>query len=278
MTTQWTLITYYSMSSYKNRVEMIKECVKITHQLCAYIKEQNITYNYDTIYSLIEILELEVEKKKNIVLESIGHSHISKRSISFKTMTTVAQVLYGLCDRYCVFKSNKNIEILHGSNDTEINDIKQQLKIVKLKQEEDKIVLLKTLDFLKTDISSMTEESNIKNYISNYFIQVSLMLQLHLSATDILFDVIQSAKIGLIHPSILKPKELLKQILDIKIALPSGTDLPIELRENNVQELVSLSDITIYYSNDKIVPLIYQQELTLYKLISIPVCISDNCQ
>ncbi|KAE9542584.1 hypothetical protein AGLY_002495 [Aphis glycines] len=227
--------------------------------------------------SLIEILELEAEKKKNIVLESIGHSQISKRSIPFKTITTVAQVLYGLCDRYCVSKSNKNIEILQGSNNTEINDIKQQLKIVKLKREEDRVILLKSLDFLKADINGMTMENNIKNYVSNHFIQLSLMLQLHLSATDILFDVIQSAKIGLIHPFILKPKELLNQILDIKIALPSGTNLPIELHEKNIQELVSLSDITIYYSNDKIVPLIYQQELTLYKLISIPVCISNNC-
>jgi len=108
------------------------------------------------------------------------------------------------------------------------------------------------------------------------------MLELYLSETSILFDVIQTAKLGLIHPNLISPQELLKQFLDIKIGLPSGTDLPLDLNENNVQEMMPLSDITIYYLNDKVVfvlsvPLVYQQELTLFQLIPIPSCEKNNC-
>lgn len=70
--------------------------------------------------------------------------------------------------------------------------------------------------------------------------------------------------------------------MTIKIGLPSGTDLPMELNENNVEEMMPLSDITIYYSNDKVVfvlsvPLVYQHELTLFQLIPKPNCENNNC-
>ncbi|KAF0746052.1 Envelope fusion protein [Aphis craccivora] len=122
----------------------------------------------------------------------------------------------------------------------------------------------------------------MRSFLAYHFIQINLILELYIAETDILFDVIQAAKVGLIHPSLLTPQELLKQFLNIKVGMPSGTDLPIDLNESNVQEMIPLSDITIYYSNDKIVfilniPLVYQYELTLFQLIPIPDCNDNNC-
>jgi len=143
------------------------------------------------------------------------------------------------------------------------------------------LVVIKLIDAVK-EINNMTIELNIKSYVSYHFIQAKLMLELYLSETSILFDVIQTAKLGLIHPNLLGPRELLKQFLDIKIGLPSGTDLPLDLTENNVQEMKPLSDITIYYLDDKVIfvlsiPLVYQHELTLFQLIPIPMCENNNC-
>jgi len=75
---------------------------------------------------------------------------------------------------------------------------------------------------------------------------------------------------------------LLKQFMGIKVGLHIGTDLPMEFNIKNVEEMMPLSDITIYYSNDKIifiihVPLVYQHELTLFQLIPIPNYDQNNC-
>jgi hypothetical protein len=44
---------------------------------------------------------------------------------------------------------------------------------------------------------------------------------------DTIGEIVQAAKTGQIHPSLLSPSELLEQFKDIKLGLPSGTDLPI---------------------------------------------------
>jgi hypothetical protein len=90
------------------------------------------------------------------------------------------------------------------------------------------------------------------------------------------------AKMGQLHPSLISPSELFEQLKDIKISLPTGTELPIELNITNAYELVRLSDFTVYFSNNKIVfiillPLVYQNELTLYHLISRPIYKLNDC-
>ena len=66
----------------------------------------------------------------------------------------------------------------------------------------------------------MTPEANMRSFLAYHFIQINLILELYKAETDILFDVIQAAKVGLIHPSLLTPKELLKQLLNIKVGMP----------------------------------------------------------
>lgn len=78
------------------------------------------------------------------------------------------------------------------------------------------------------ELKILTSELNIKNYLAYHFIQTNLILELYLSKTSILFNVIQIAKIGLIHPSLLKPPEFLKLFLDNKVGLPRRPDLPMD--------------------------------------------------
>jgi hypothetical protein len=100
--------------------------------------------------------------------------------------------------------------------------------------------------------------------------------------TNTLLEIIQQAKVGIIHPSLITPQEFLEHVKDIKVSLPGGTDLPTDLDITNIYELVKLSDLAIYYSNDNLVfvislPLIYQNDFILYNLIPVPVCINNDC-
>lgn len=65
--------------------------------------------------------------------------------------------------------------------------------------------------------------------ITNHFTLMNLILEQQILDTNTLFEIIQTAIMGNIHPSLLGPEELLRQFRDIKIWLPIGTDLPIEI-------------------------------------------------
>jgi len=74
-----------------------------------------------------------------------------------------------------------------------------------------------------------------------------------MAETNTFIEIIQQAKIGIIYPSLTTPQELLEHVKNIKVSLPGGTDLPIDLDLANIYELIKLSDrIAIYYANDNI--------------------------
>jgi len=64
-------------------------------------------------------LSNEAAKQKNIIYELVGHLQILKRWLTwFKAITIEAKTLLGLCDQFCVLKSNENIKTLADSNVT----------------------------------------------------------------------------------------------------------------------------------------------------------------
>ncbi|KAF0691805.1 Envelope fusion protein [Aphis craccivora] len=57
---------------------------------------------------------------------------------------------------------------------------------------------------------------------------------------NVLVEIVQSASLGQIHPSIINTKALLEQFKDIKLVLPSGTNMSLKVKANNVYDLVKL--------------------------------------
>lgn len=69
------------------------------------------------------------------------------------------------------------------------------------------------------------------------------------------------------------------QLKNIKLVLSSRTNVPVEVEYSNVYDFVKLSDLTVYYSNNIIVfifILVNQHDLSLYKLIPLPVCATGS--
>jgi len=68
-------------------------------------------------------------------------------------------------------------------------------------------------------------------------------------------EILQGARSGQIHQSLISTKELLEQFKNIKLVLPSGTNLPLEVGTiySNVYDSVKLSDLTVYFINNNIV-------------------------
>jgi hypothetical protein len=97
-------------------------------------------------------------------------------------------------------------------------------------------------------------EGALKGFqIVNNFIFINVLLAQYSMKIDTKGEIVQDAKTGQIHPSLLSPSELLEQFKDIKLGLPSGADLSIELDLENSYKLLKLSELAVYYNNDHLV-------------------------
>jgi len=219
-----------------------------------------------------------IETKKQLIFSSIGYNNRNKRNV-LTTFTKATRLLFGLCNAECIEKFDSVINRLTGSSENQLKLLEEQIKIIKINLEQ------KELNFRKVDMDlTQLKNSSIEQYMTNYLLKhfslSNLILAKHIFETNTLIEIIQMAKLGHIHPNLLAPQELLEQFRDIKISLPTGTELPIELDLISAYELLRLSDLTVYFSNNKIVfvitlPLVYQNDLTMYHLIPKPVC-NDN--
>jgi len=77
------------------------------------------------------LIAREIQNKKTLVLHSIGH--VSKRNAILGFIGKAAKLLYGICDIECIKNFNFNIQL--AQNTTQTKWIKEQFKVVKLKQE-----------------------------------------------------------------------------------------------------------------------------------------------
>lgn len=128
---------------------------------------------------------------------------------------------------------------------------------------------------------------NVTNYLfprietNKQFEIINQVMLIQMLKVNTLVEILQNARSGQLHPSLMSTKELLEQFKNIKLNLPSGTNMPLEVQHSSVYELVKLSDLTVYTNNNNLVfilniPLVYQHELSLYKLIPLPVCVPEN--
>ncbi|KAE9523210.1 hypothetical protein AGLY_016377 [Aphis glycines] len=247
---------------YKNRGPI--KIVTTTWELTAYV---NIT-TYEQRWGKIDqfINDTEVLKLKPDIVDKISKT---------------ARLLFGLCNADCMNKFNTIINRFTGTNDNQIKLIEEQIKIIRLNQDQEDLKI-KKVEITSDDLKNKTIDQFMKNYLSIHFSFANLVLTKYIYETNTLLETIQMARVGQMHPSLLPPNDLLEQLRDIKVSLPSGTELPIELDLVNAYELLRLSDLTVYCSDNRIVfiitlPLVYQNELTLYHLIPKPVCKLTNC-
>ncbi|KAF0726158.1 Integrase catalytic domain-containing protein [Aphis craccivora] len=280
ITSQWNLTAYISFAKYNEQFDYIDTIIGKTKTLCNdHERLVNSSFNCNSLLAVTDDIIDDLLRKKTQVLDSIGHV-IIKRNALLNFAAKAARLIYGICNLECIKKFNFNIGVAKNTSQSKL--IKEQIKVVQLNHNIGTRKYFNiSLDL--SDITNVTEEKQqIKNYLTKHFIQVNLLVTKHILETNTLLEIIHQAKIGVVHPSLITPQELLEHVKDIKVSLPGGTDLPTDLDISNIYELVKLSDVAIYYANDNLVfiislPLIYQNDFILYNLIPVPVCIGNDC-
>jgi hypothetical protein len=284
ITSKWDLTSYLDLTFYNNNTQATLSVINTMDSYC----DNLISYNQSaeifkclTFLRQAKILGREIESKRDAIFNTISYKHKEKRGISFKSMSKVAQLIFGTCDFNCIANAEKYIKdmVMLGVNEIKIPE--KQTKIIKITQDKESSVIKRPLG--STDESRTVGTAlEMRNTVILAYSQANLLLTQFAYETNTIFQIVQAAKIGQIHPTLLNQDQLLSQFKDVKLNLPSGTDLPLELDIANANDILKLSEIAIYHAGNNLVfkigiPLIYQHILTLYHLLPKPVCKINNC-
>lgn len=135
------------------------------------------------------------------------------------------------------------------------------------------------IDELSVTLKNITTVSNellIKNKINNILIQLEAsLLTLSFQLEDITNAVLLCSA-NIVHPYVITPTQLYRELADNHIRLRAGTNLPVSLELRNMYLILSLSRMICYYYDNKIVfvlklPLVNPQEYFVYRNLPLPI-------
>lgn len=130
-------------------------------------------------------------------------------------------------------------------------------------------------------LSQTTDKLELKSQLSLVLTSVeSIIMTLSFDIDDI-NNAILFSKMNVLHPTVLSPMQLFKE-LELHINyMPKHSELPVPLSLLNVNDIITVSDIVCYYQDNKLIfilqiPLVLSQFYNLYNLIPFPVPLDLN--
>lgn len=108
----------------------------------------------------------------------------------------------------------------------------------------------------------------------------SIIITLSFDIDDI-NNAILFSKINVLHPTVLSPMQLYKELELHANQLPRHAELPILLTLQNVNEIINISDIVCYYHDSKLIivlkiPLVLSQVYNLFQNIPLPISFDNK--
>lgn len=127
-------------------------------------------------------------------------------------------------------------------------------------------------------------EINILKFQSKLFEQAFLFeVVLNQYAYEIqnLIAIVNAALDGKVHTSVITPGNLMKELKEIKMNLPTENTLPIEIVPEAITDLLRISEITIFIQQEYLIfsiaiPLISSKEFYVYRPIPLPIWYNTN--
>ena len=292
---EWKLINYLDLDQYSTKYLTLSKLYNSTSQLCAEIR-QKLESN-DSIYicqlfsqaTLPYLYEIEINHRN--ILSSIGQSVNTNDRIRRglrNAISRLASVLYGNIENMDMEFIFSKIAQLAYTNKNNLNLVPEQIRIIQTKITENDSALTKALtnqQKLEQNIQVLSEQikRNTQN-IDKIMVRTTLleqtvlfevMLNQYAYETQNLIEIVNAALNGKLHTTILSTRKWLTELREIKINLPVGTALPLEITQEAIPDFIKLSEVTIFHKDKYLVfvikiPLVYSNEFTVYNIIPLP--------
>jgi hypothetical protein len=254
--------------------------------------------------NILKTMFQEISVQREQMYESIGR-YITEKGETTTVMSrkkrglinvvgSAMKTLFGVCDNDCANEATAEIEKIENSNERMIHILKNQTTVVKsaitdigtasgeinklYKELNEKQTLLHNKIGELINVTHTLETLVLTNRIHSIF--TALLTQYSYETTTI-NAIITAARTGVLHPSLITPRELSKHLTEIKIKLPINLNLPMGTDPSEIYELSKITKMAVFYSGNNIafvirIPLVTELELTLYKILPIPHPIEIN--
>ncbi|KAL4089004.1 hypothetical protein QTP88_024082 [Uroleucon formosanum] len=241
----------------------------------------------------------EINSNKNHVIKIVeqpkSYNTRSRRGL-INMVGRVANVLFGVCDDTDAKYFHDKIKELERSKSQlfQITETQTQImksiltnvnsSLIELEKKQGSLVdgynhLLHKTDVIEMDVGIL----KFQNALTERIALLNVILTQYAYETENLVSIVNSALLGHIHPSLLDASEFNQQLKQIKIQLPIGLGLPIDLAEKGISELLRIVEISVVYVKGILmfimeIPLIDNYDFMLYKSIPLPVKVRNRCQ
>lgn len=255
--------------------------------LCEKSKEVNESVCHNVLQPL-ESLYNDILRDFNSISHIISNDRV-KRSAWFSGVGTVLKYIFGTLNEDDAINYNNAIKTLYDNDKKLAESIKKtivvsQSAISNINQSlydinNNQIKLSNSLNTLFTDVKDISktvvQDSYKLKLINIINCLQSHMLTLSFKIEDILNSIL-FVQNNVLHPAILSPKQIYKDIYRNHKAIPKDKDLPLRLDLSNIHAIMNTANLICYYSNDKLIfvvkiPLVNVLDYKLYATIPLPI-------
>lgn len=291
----YTLLSYTNISFYHHTLQSIKNIFEKSLVMCS--KASDTLVCKDTLKlckSQIPMLESKFDTIAHLVGRQPNNDINSrKRRGIFNGASYAFNWLFGTPDAGdAKFYSDSIRDLTEKTHDVQML-MKQQIHIISsaiknynesaqsLRNNEEKLnENIKKFNLFSKSTSNSLESLSQSQIITEYLTLLFQMITQFNEEYDTIISSILFAKQNTLHPSVITPKDLKNELMQVKLS--SATQFPIPLNDyNNIYKYFSISELSVIFDNEVLIvaikiPLVQEQTYYLYNLVPLPVRHSNS--
>ena len=288
------IITYINLDSEEKKFKFINHIYEDTLSI---VKKVLATHDFDFDIQNMYLTQFKpnikmIETARNQLYQLLGHHDRAKRGW-FDFVGIIAKELFGVMDHQDAETIDEKLNEFEKSENLLASTIKHQSEVVRstiinfnntvstIKSHEEMFNNnMKTFRLALNKNAAGAEIVAFQLAADEHLMQLSHFINSLRIEYETLTNAILFSKKGILHPSIMTPEQLYKNLQDLIPKIASGLHLPIPSQVENSHLLLNIIDLVVYFYNSKLVfiikiPLLSELYFDTYKLISMPVKISN---
>lgn len=277
------VIMALDISHFKSHIDNINSTIKFAKNMCNHTLK---LMECNNVFEPLEIRQDDIEKQ----FLSISHllNPKSKRSW-FGGIGSVMKTIFGTLNEDDAVNYNNAINSLLNNEKKLMSLTKQNILVTnsvisnynntinKINSNQNKLNeaifnLTYSINNITSRNNDMQTQLNINSIIN--CLDISLMT-LSFQLDDIINSILFSSQ-NILHPALITPLQLYRELLDNHRHIPNSLELPTKLDLSSIHIITNVSSIVCFFMNNKInfvlrIPLVYNKEYELFHNIPLPV-------
>lgn len=283
---KWHLCYYFDMSLYYEETEKIRECVNELQFLC---NDEVMANNYADSQLCQAVVKLFNEHLSAMAVNDEIINSFRSRTVRSKRapLEFVGQVLsavFGVLDTKDASKYNSDIERLKSDDKYQFELLRQQTTIVEstiraneysIGEVKEKVSdLTRNLEAMKAYWFKENNHLHLKTHFNMLASVANLILLHHSNTAETVINLLSNSIHGKM-TNLVPISRLKSQLSEIEKTLEKNQELPMDINEENVYQLFSISEINSLLIDNRIMleinfPILNRDVFTLYEAISVP--------